>query len=312
MAVLATIKLGNMEQTISASQAPLTPNTLKLYSAVTPTYYGAFFASKANYISAVLQAAFEQAGFGITTTDDADTWNVTVPADAALLYSIYNNYPYSWKTTNDYRARSTENWSMIHGQENGSQNALNANNALPDGSPLYHVGHGPFAYNANVSSYTANSANTTKVMQYLLKKSPKIYLEGTTTAFWQDGISTYINLENLGSTAVPITISATGNSCTAFIDIKNRIFWMGETEHWGEFSARTEGGNRREFIQNVADFMAKAVGYGTNFTDLLLEESDVTADDRAAGMIPMPAPWDDYWNDTANGGTDNRLMPVNP
>jgi hypothetical protein len=81
---------------------------------------------------------------------------------------------------------------------------------------------------------------------------------------------------------------------------------MGETEHWGELSARTAGGQRREFIQNVADFMATAAAYGSHFTDLLLEDKTDLGDGRKA----QPAPWDEYWNDTANGGTDNRLIPV--
>jgi hypothetical protein len=57
---------------------------------------------------------------------------------------------------------------------------------------------------------------------------------------------------------------------------------------------------------NIVDFLAKAAAYGSHFTDLLMEEGE----DFGDGRVAQPAPWDEYWDDSANGGTDNRLKPI--
>jgi hypothetical protein len=157
-----------------------------------------------------------------------------------------------------------------------------------------------------------------KLMKYLLEKSPKNYLDGVYTAvagrpagvFWRDGISTYANISPSNTSAVPLIVTPKGVS--TLIDIKNRIFWMGETEHFGSLiegsPTRRCSGDQLTFTKNIADFMAKAVAYGSHFTDLLLEEGT----DYGDGRVAQPAPWDSYWDDRANGGTDNRLMPKQP
>jgi hypothetical protein len=103
------------------------------------------------------------------------------------------------------------------------------------------------------------------------------------------------------NSAVPLTINSSGE-ITTFIDLQNRFFWLGESEHFGE---RCQG-DQQKFLDNICDFMVKVTAYGSHFTDLLLEGGTDFGDGRKA----QPAPWDEYWNDTANGGTDNREKPV--
>jgi hypothetical protein len=305
--VTLTVKVGGMERTINVAQVPLTAKPLSIYQSITDTHYGSFYGSAHNYISDGLNDYFIDAGFSLQNTGNINTWTEDVPENTTLLHSVYNN-DVTWDKTNEYRALSKENWSMIQGQTSAGRDAMNNTS---QSSPLAAAGHTGFAYgaaaNAASSTYYANSGNTTKVMQYLLKKSPKNYLEGTTQPFWLDGISVYIPVTGIGSTGVPITIGA-NERCTAFIDISNRILWMGENEHWGNLQdnpSRFEGGIA-EFGQNIADFMAKAVAYGSHFTDLLLEEGT----DLGDGRVAQPAPWDKYWDESANEGTDNRLIPV--
>jgi hypothetical protein len=300
-----TIGAGHKQVSITATQKTLTAKPLKLFHSTTQTYWGAFFPNLAdrNYISDELRSYFLAEGFSIENGGEADTWEDTVPDNTTLLYSVYNE-DNSWAQTNSYRARSIEHWSMIQGQGINGRTAMN--NA-EKGSPMVAAGYSEFTYVAD-DSYYANNANNSKLMQYLLRRSPENYLEGTTEAAWRDGINLYIPVSKIPSTGVPLMVSASGE-CTALIDIKNRIFWMGETEHWGRSSAtdRFKGGIK-EFGMNITDFMAKAVAYGSHFTDLLLEDGT----DFSDGRKTQPAPWDSYWDDTANGGTDNRLKPVGP
>jgi hypothetical protein len=60
---------------------------------------------------------------------------------------------------------------------------------------------------------------------------------------------------------------------------------------------QTFGYRDNDVWQRVWYYIAYTAKYGSAFSDLLVEEAD-------GGQ---PAPWDDYWNDTDNGGTDNRV-----
>jgi hypothetical protein len=100
---------------------------------------------------------------------------------------------------------------------------------------------------------------------------------------------------------VPLIVDGYGR-CTTFIDIENRIFWMGESEHFGDECEL----DQQKLLDNICDFLKRAAQYGTSFTDLFLEgDTDIDGDRKA-----QPAPWNSYWDDRANGGTDNRLMPI--
>jgi hypothetical protein len=310
--VSLTIKVGGMKQTITVSQAPLTARSLNISQAVTGTSYGAFYENE-NYIAEALKQSllsenFTIQNYGTNSYDDA------VPTSATLLYSVYNN-DRAWTTTNDFRNRSIENWSMIQSQNDSG--AVNA--AARSDSPLRTAGYTLTDMDRREDHpATLNSDATvreTKLMQYLLEKSPKNYLDGIHTSvdgrtagvFWQDNISTVADISNSNGTPVPLIVTNIGVS--TFIDIKNRIFWMGETEHFGSLilgsPTRRCSGDQLLFTQNIADFMAKAVAYGSAFTDLLLEDGS----DFGDGRVAQPAPWDEYWDDTDNYGTDNRLIP---
>jgi hypothetical protein len=313
--VSLTVKVGGMRQTITARQTPLTAKPLSIYQVVTGTIYGAFYEGE-NYIAEALKQSLLSEQFTIENYG-AGSYGNTVPVTTTLLYSVYNNNQ-PWTTTNDYRSRSIENWSMIQSQNEAP--AVTA--AGRDDSPLKAAGYTL----TDVVTWTAHPATlnsdqtvrATKLMRYLLEKSPKNCLNEVDTSvdgraagvFWQDDISTVADISNSNGTPVPLIVTNIGVS--TFIDIKNRIFWMGETEHFGSLitgsPTRRVSGDQLLFTQNIADFMAKAVAYGSAFTDLLLEED--TKFDAGDNRAPQPAPWDEYWDDTDNGGTDNRLKPV--
>jgi hypothetical protein len=193
---------------------------------------------------------------------------------------------------------------MINNQAGDGDEA--ANNAT---SPLRAAGY-TFAYDTdnNFRLNTNETVRATKLMQYLLEKSPEYYLTSISTSndgraagvFWRDDISNYTHTSYMPDSGIPMIINEDGD-VTTFIDLENRIFWMGESEHFGDECE----GDQLKFCINICDFLAKAAGYGSHFTDLLLE----TGTDFGDGRVAQPAPWDDYWDDTANGGTDNRLMP---
>jgi hypothetical protein len=60
-------------------------------------------------------------------------------------------------------------------------------------------------------------------------------------------------------------------------------------------------GNRPAFLDNVMFFIANGARYGSHFMDMFIEDSQPGA---------VPAPWDNYWNESGNGGTDNRGVPT--
>jgi hypothetical protein len=300
-----TVKVGPKQEVITSRQIPLQPRELILNESRTGQTWGSFISG--NYVSQAISATLRSAGF--TVTVGGEYYATKVPENTTMLNAVYNRNSV-WDMTNEYRKRTVDNWTIINNQSDGGDDA--ANNAT---SPLKAAGYKMY-YNTGVGSHDRNyrlNTNTTvratKLMQYLLEKSPKGYLTAITTqndnrpagVFWRDDISGYTIISELPSTAVPMIIDG-GGRCTTFIDLTNRFFWMGESEHFGEHCEL----DQQKLCDNICDFLVKAAQYGTAFTDLLVEEGTDLGDGRKA----QPAPWHEYWNGTANGGTDNRLKPA--
>ncbi len=112
-----------------------------------------------------------------------------------------------------------------------------------------------------------------------------------TSAFMEDTVNTYYDTSQLPPTAI-VLMGRTSDPthATLIVDIQNKFIYRGCAQAFWNSTYLTN--NRGVFLDNLMYYIANAAKYGTNFTDLLLEDDQPGA---------QPPPWDtDYWG--ANAG----------
>ena len=160
-------------------------------------------------------------------------------------------------------------------------------------SPLKRAGYPSAVYTgaANPTIYTGHS--TTKVYQFVLDKGHTPLTSSQVAALYSDGVSCWIPISGLPSSAVALTFRDGGNAMF-IVDIKNKFIWSGESQQFWYDTYLTN--NRGIFLDNIMYLVGNAAKYGSHFTDLLLEDTEPGA---------QPAPWDtDWWG--ANAGVPSK------
>ncbi len=199
---------------------------------------------------------------------------------------------YNWSVVNDFIAER-DAWTVISGQDNYGTGPMNNTN-----SPITNAGYNDVEY-SEVSGWSQvfqDRATPSKIYEFVMEHSVnQITPAQIGDDFYNDAISTSIP-SPWPSTAVVLMTKVNNDShASLIVDIENKFIYVGESQIFWYDAYLTNG--RGLFLENLIFFVAHASMYGSNFTDLLLEEGQ-------PGV--QPAPWDSYWDESATGGTDNR------
>ncbi|MDR2882202.1 MAG: hypothetical protein LBU98_00250 [Alistipes sp.] len=181
-----------------------------------------------------------------------------------------NELNYEWTNTNDY----VENGDGVFW--------LVADYAARTGNMSGFASEFGWSFSSAGGNHWWNAGSETKVYEFIRNYTAT----NLTTLGVYDGEST--KATSIPSSATGI-IGADGGGYYVVIDPKTRVVYVGESQTLGQLE---NGALRR-----VWPYAALTAKYGRSFSDMLVEDAD--------GGVP--APWDAYWDDRANGGTDNRI-----
>ena len=194
---------------------------------------------------------------------------------------------YDWTAVNNYRTTTGNGLTVIFADYSSTAAIAGLNSAT---SPLFNCGY--VIGNSGAGPYTSSlttdpTATGTKIYHFLTNKGYNPITTITTT-FGGDGTST--RATTLPPSAVAMLVTADG--ARLVVDPLNNIIYIGECQ---QFEGGNLSGNRWQFIDNLMYYIANAAKYGTNFTDMFIENGQPGA---------VPAPWDPIWG--ANAGVPDK------
>jgi len=201
------------------------------------------------------------------------------------MCNSYLTATYDWTAVNNYRTSTNNGFVAFFGDMNGAGNLGAYNSAA---SPLFNAG---YVIANSAAPYTSNlntAVSSTKVYQFLTTQghTPISSVSGT---FNGDGTST--DIPTIPAGAVPVLTKSNGLP-RLIIDPVNNFIYCGDCQ---TFDGGTAADGRATFDDNLMYYIANAAKYGTNFTDMFIEDGQPNA---------APAPWDPIWG--ANAGVPSK------
>jgi len=196
---------------------------------------------------------------------------------------------YNWTPVINYRTSTNNGFVALFGDVNGTATQGAYNSAT---SPLNTCGYvigGP-STPANSILTTDPTAMNTKVYHFLLDQGHTPLTAASITAQF-NGNGACTTATTIPAGAVSMLVK-TGGGATLVIDPVNNLLYCGEGQ---VFEIATVASGVWPFIDNLMYYVANAAKYGTNFTDMFIEDGQPNA---------VPAPWDTYWG--ANAGVPSK------
>jgi hypothetical protein len=86
-------------------------------------------------------------------------------------------------------------------------------------------------------------------------------------------------------------LNGNGTGALLVVDPERRVIYLGDGQIFDGIGGNA---NAMAFLNNMMIFISNVAKYGSHFSEMMIEGSTI------------PAPWDNYWDGRANGGTDNR------
>ncbi|WP_291527792.1 hypothetical protein [Bacteroides sp. UBA939] len=192
---------------------------------------------------------------------------------------------YDWSVINSF-IDSRDAWTVISSQDDYGLPPVNNSNSP---TKRNEAGYQDMKYSVS-SRWSQVYETDSKLYHFVMDRghTPLAPSDINSDGFYNDGVSNTIPGPWPSTAVVLMTKINDTNEASLIVDVKNKFLWIGDSQiFW--YNAYLSN-NRGTFLDNLMYFIGNAAKYGSNFTDLLLEDDQEGA---------QPAPWDTYWGNNA-------------
>lgn len=242
---------------------------------------GSYFAAFNNYFRSHVLNGIASGNSSLTNTGSSSS-GTAITGNHISYAHISNNglsRGVSWKEVSDFMTKVDGITVFMADDYTAAQwDALN-------NSPLISLGYaltsrGSRAQSAGDNTLLNAEVSNTRVYDFIVRygKQPV----PANLNLYNDGTNTGVHLFPDGAVAL---LRYANGSYAMVIDPKNRVVYHGDCTNF-HYTVNTSNG-RQQFMSNYQDYLAYAAMYGSHFTDMLIDGSDI------------PEPWSVAWGNNA-------------